>query len=87
MLRVIAVTESAGSLADAHPPTLRQAREWHHGCAGHYQAGLIRWPRLAWGYLHLLAVVPAARFAEWITASPVRLAVAAAVFAAFWFGR
>lgn len=63
-LASIAAAARAGSLADAQPPSLRQAREWHHRCAGHYQAGLIRWPRLAWGYLHLLLVVPPARFCE-----------------------
>jgi hypothetical protein len=84
---VLAAMDRAGALGDAQPPTFRQAREWHHKCAGHYQALLIRWPRLLWGYVHLLIVVPSARFYEWVTASPVRLAVAVALFCAFWFGR
>ena len=83
----LAALDRAGSLPDAQPPTLRQAREWHHKCAGHYQSLLIRWPRLLWGYVHLLLVKPALNAAEWVTASPVRSAVALAVFAAFWFGR
>lgn len=86
-MATIAAADRAGSLGDAQPPTLRQARQWHHRCAGHYQAGLIRWPRLLWGYLHLLLVKPALNAAEWVTASPIRLAVALAVFFAFWFGR
>lgn len=86
-LRAIAMIDCAGSLADAQPPSLRQDRAWHHKCAGHYQAGLIRWPRLLWGYIHLLAFVPVFRFSEWVTKSPARALVAAAILAAFWFGR
>jgi hypothetical protein len=48
---------------------------------------LIRWPRLLWGYVHLLIIKPALNAAEWVTASPIRLAVALAILAAFWFGR
>lgn len=81
---VLAALDRAGSLSDAQPPTFRQAREWHHRCAGHYQAAIIRWPRLAWGYVHLLTVMPALRFAEWVTASPARYAVAAALLAVAW---
>jgi hypothetical protein len=83
----LAALDRAGSLGDAQPPTFRQAREWHHKCAGHYQALIIRWPRLLWGYVHLLLIVPSARFCEWVTASPPRLIVAVALFCAFWFGR
>ncbi len=79
--------DRAGSLPDAQPPTLRQSRAWHHKCAGHYQALLVRWPRLLWGYVHLLLVKPALNAAEWVTASPARSAVALAVFSAFWLGR
>ena len=86
-MATVAAADRAGSLADARPPTFRQAREWHHKCAGHYQAAAVRWPRLAWGYVHLLLIVPSARFCEWVTASPIRLAVALAIFFAAWFGR
>lgn len=84
---VLAAVDRAGSLPDAQPPTLRQAREWHHKCAGHYQALLVRWPRLLWGYVHLLLVKPALNGLEWITASPARSAVAAAVLAVAWIWR
>jgi hypothetical protein len=86
-MAAIAAADRAGSLGDAQPPTLRQARDWHHRCAGHYEALILRWPRLAWGYVHLLLVKPALNAAEWVTASPIRSAVVLAVFAAFWFGR
>lgn len=83
---VLAALDRAGSLPDAQPPTLRQAREWHHECAGHYQALLVRWPRLLWGYVHLLLVKPALNAAEWVTASPVRLVVALAIIFAIRYG-
>ena len=34
---VLAALDRAGSLPDAQPMTLRQARAEHHRCAGHYQ--------------------------------------------------
>src|SRR5690349_17220582 len=80
----LAALDRAGSLPDAQPPTLRQAREWQHRCAGHYQSLLMRWPRLLWGYVHLLIVKPALNGLEWVTASPARAAVAAALLAVIW---
>jgi len=84
---VLAALDRAGSLPDAQPPTLRQAREWQHKCAGHYQSLLIRWPRLLWGYVHLLIIKPALNGLEWVTASPARSAVAAALLAVVWIWR
>lgn len=83
----LAALDRAGSLPDAQPPTLRQAREWQHRCAGHYQSLLIRWPRLLWGYVHLLIIKPALNGLEWVTASPARSAVAAALLAVAWIWR
>jgi hypothetical protein len=84
---VLGAMDRAGSLPDAQPPTLRQARAEHHRCAGHYQAALLRWPRLAWGYVHLLVIKPALNGFEWVTFSPARSLVAVALLCAFWFGR
>ena len=84
---VLAALDRAGSLPDAQPPTLRQARAEHHRCAGHYQAAAMRWPRLLWGYVHLLIIKPALNGFEWVTFSPARSAVVVALFFAFWFGR
>ena len=86
-MSALAAVDRAGALGDAQPPTLRQARAWHHRCAGHYEALIVRWPRLLWGYVHLLLVKPALNAAEWVTASPIRFAVATAVFFVFWLGR
>ena len=86
-MSVIAAADRAGSLADVQPPTLRQARDWHHRCAGHYQAALLRWPRLLWGYVHLLIIKPALNGLEWVTASPARAFVAAALLAVAWIWR
>jgi len=86
-LSALAALDRAGSLPDAQPPTLRQAREWQHKCAGHYQSLLIRWPRLLWGYVHLIVIKPALNGLEWVTASPARSAVAAALLAVVWIWR
>lgn len=86
-MSVLAAIDRAGSLGDAQPPTLRQARAEHHRCAGHYRAALLRWPRLLWGYVHLLLVKPALNGLEWVTASPARSLVAAALLAVIWIWR
>jgi hypothetical protein len=84
---VLAALDRAGALGDAQPPTLRQACAWQHRCAGHYESLLVRWPRLAWGYVHLLVIKPALNGLEWVTASPARSAAAAAVLAVAWIWR
>jgi hypothetical protein len=86
-MSALAAVDRAGALPDAQPPTLRQAREWQHRCAGHYQAAAVRWPRLLWGYVHLLVIKPALNGLEWVTASPARSAVAAALLAVAWIWR
>lgn len=82
--RATALLDRPGSLVHAQPPTFRQARDRHHECAAHFQAGALRWPRLAWGYLHLLVIKPALNLAEWVTESPARLAVTAAIIGVVW---
>jgi hypothetical protein len=69
-----------GTLADAQPPTFRQARDYHHRCAGHFNALLFSVPRIVWGYLHMAVVKPVLNLAEWVTESPLRCAVALAVY-------
>ena len=86
-LAALAALDRAGSLPDAQPPTLRQARAEHHRCAGHYQAAAMRWPRLLWGYVHLLIIKPALNGFEWVTFSPARAFVAAALLAVVWIWR
>jgi hypothetical protein len=68
-----------GTLADAQPPTFRQARDYHHRCAGEFNALLFSVPRIVWGYLHMTLVKPVLNLAEWVTESPLRCAVAVAV--------
>jgi len=66
---------SGASLLHARPPSLAESRERHHVAAGHFEAGLIRWPRIAWGYFHL-AVKTVLHVIEWVTESPPRVIVA-----------
>jgi hypothetical protein len=72
---VLVNTGTATSLLRRQPSSLAQARDRHHIAAGHFEAGALRWPRLAWGYFHLL-VKAVLHLAEWVTESPPRLAVA-----------
>jgi hypothetical protein len=83
--RAAALLDRPGSLVHSQPPTFRQARDRHHECARHYRHSAVRWPRLLWGYLHLLAIKPALNLAEWLTESPARFLVAVTVAAVIWF--
>lgn len=84
-VRAVAILDKPGSLAHSQPPTFAQARDRHHECAGHFSAPVLRWLRLTWGYAHLLLLKPALNLAEWITESPARLFITAALAAAVWF--
>jgi hypothetical protein len=75
---------SGPSLLHARPPSLAEQRERHHQAAAHFEAALLRWPRLAWGYWHL-AVKAVLHLTEWVLESPPRLAAAAAVAVIVWF--
>lgn len=75
---------SGASLLHARPSSLAESRERHHTAAGHFEAGLIRWPRLAWGYFHL-AVKALLNTIEWVTESPPRLAVAVVLIVVLHF--
>ena len=83
--RVGALLDRPGSLVHSQPPTFRQARDRHHECAGHYRHPLLHLPRLLWGYFHLLVVMPVLYLAVWLTESPARFFIAAAVAASVWF--
>ena len=74
-----------GSLYLSRPPSFAQARDRHHECAGHFGSPLLKVLRLAWGYVHMLAVKPALNLAEWLTESPARFAVALTLGAVIWF--
>ena len=82
--RVAAVLDKPGSLVHSQPPTFRQARDRHHECARHYQAAILRGPRLLWGYFHLLVIMPVLYLVVWVTESPARFLVTAAIIAAVW---
>lgn len=80
----VAFLDREDSLVDAQPMTFREAREHHHRCGSHYGVPLIKAMRLAWGYFHLLVIKPVLNLAEWVTESPARLFVAAAIGAVIW---
>lgn len=80
-----ALLDKPGSLVHAQPPTFRQAQDRHHECASHFEALLLKVPRYAWGYFHLLIIMPALYLVVWVTESPARFFVTAAVIAIIWF--
>jgi anti-sigma-K factor RskA len=83
--RKAALLDKPGSLVHAQPPTFKQARDRHHECADHFKVWrFLRVLRLAWGYFHMLVIKPALNLAEWVTESPLRLTVTAAVAGAVW---
>jgi hypothetical protein len=74
------------SLIHSQPPTFHEAWRRHHECAGHYEAALLKYPRLVWGYFHLLVIKPLLNLLEWVTESPARLVITAIVlFLIVWF--
>lgn len=83
--RAAALLDRPGSLAHSQPPTFAQSRDRHHECARHYEAPILRWPRLLWGYFHLLVIKPLLNGLEWVTESPARFFVTAALAAVIWF--
>jgi hypothetical protein len=75
---------TGGSLLHAQPPSLAQTWTRHQQAARHYEAGMIRWPRYAWGGTHV-ALKAFLHIVEWVTDSPFRFVVAVLLVAACWF--
>lgn len=76
---------SGASLLHAQPPSLAQTWTRHRKCAEHYELWPpVRWGRYAWGGVHV-ALKAVLHVVEWVTDSPPRLLVAAALVAACWF--
>lgn len=75
---------SGDSLWHADPPPLNEVWDQHSRSALHFTSGLLRWPRYVWGWVHL-AITAVLYLAIWVTSSPPKAAVAAAVIGAgFW---
>lgn len=72
-------------LHHSQPPTLAQIWARHRASAEWYEAGLLRWPRFAYGAL-ATAVAAVIYAAVWWLAPPSRaLATAAAIALAVWW--
>lgn len=67
-------------LVNARPKSLAQARGAHKAAAAQWNAPLARWPREAWGWLHL-ALKAAVHALDWVTESVIRTLVAAVIVA------
>lgn len=80
-----AMANKPGTVLHSQPPTFWQAWDRHKECAGHFGPPLLRWLRLAWGCLHLLVILPPLYLLSWITESPLRLFITAALSAVIWY--
>lgn len=78
----MALLDHPASLVHSQPMTFKEALDWHGECARHYRHPFFAGCRMAWGWFHLLVIKPALNLAEWVTESPLRLAVAVALIAA-----
>jgi hypothetical protein len=80
---VISAALTGGSLIHAKPPSLHETWTRHTESATHFQGWILRWPRYAWGVIHI-ALKAVLHALEWVTESPPRLLVAALVVLAIW---
>jgi hypothetical protein len=79
-----AMLNKPGTLVHSQPPTFSQAWDRHMACARHYNAGLLRWPRMWFGAVHTWVVKPVLNLLEVITASPAWAAVCAVLGVVWW---
>jgi hypothetical protein len=62
---------SGPSLWHSAPSSLEEARAGHHAAVAHWEAALMRGPRLAWGYGIHLPAKGAGHLVDWLFSSPV----------------
>jgi hypothetical protein len=82
--RAAAGAFSGSSLWNAQPPSLAMYWAKHTASARYFEAGLLRWPRYAWGAVHVVVLVPIYTLG-WVTHSiPLLILVTAVVAVAIW---
>ena len=82
--RTLPAMISGSSLWTSQPPSLATYWAGHAASARYYEAGLFRWPRYAWGVVHIVILVPI-YLLGWVTHSfPLLFLTAAAVAVGFW---
>lgn len=74
---------AGASLLHARPPSLHSAWQAHRDAAARWDAAAIRYPRYAFGIVHV-AVKGAADLILVVSASPAGLVLAAILVAACW---
>jgi hypothetical protein len=75
---------TGASLLHTKPASLAEAHTRHLQSAGAFRRLVLRWPRLAWGYLVHLPVKAVSHVLDWVLESPVRALVAALLITAAW---
>ena len=82
--RAAAGAFSGSSLWHAQPPSLATYWAKHTASARYFEAGLLRWPRYAWGGLHIVILIPIYTLG-WVTHSiPLLVLVTAVIAVGFW---
>lgn len=82
--KTVALLDKPGTLAHSQPPTFRQAHDRHKDCADWFRTPVMKCLRRAWGWFHLLVILPPLYLLAWVTESPLRLLIAAALITAIW---
>lgn len=77
---------SGPSLWHSPAKSMEEARTRHHAAVTHWEAALIRGPRLAWGYGVHLPAKGVGHLLDWLTSSPVITVTALAIWVAchYW---
>jgi hypothetical protein len=73
-----------GTLVHSQPGTFSQTWDRHMTCARHYNAAVLRWPRIGWGVVHTGVIKPVLNLVEVITSTPPGAAVCAAIGVVWW---
>lgn len=71
---------SGSSLWHAQPPSMASYWSQHCASARYFEAGLLRWPRYAWGAVHIVILMPI-YLLGWVTHSIPLFALVVAVTA------
>lgn len=80
-----AMVNKPGTLLHAQPPTFWQAWDRHKECAGHFEMPVARGARRVWGAAHVAVVLPVIYLFIWVTESPLRTVITAALLTAIWY--
>jgi hypothetical protein len=77
--RVLTGALTGASVIHASPPSIMALWAMHRTAAEYYNAGILRWPRLAYGFWHAFVEAPLAYLFVWTGDSPPKRLLCLAV--------